>query len=131
MKNLTTASGFLVLMVLLLWFGANFTMKNFEEEMRKGMDIHIRFDDKPKGLKGVEFEICDSIYHFTYQEIRDTIYDRIGIRDNYFPCPVSVKYVFKNGEEKKFPVEKFDCAGCPGTNNYILGNDSVKYIYHP
>ncbi len=124
------AMGIFVVILIYAFLGI-YALDNYDYGMNDQIDIYIYFEEEPSNLKSLSLEICDSTYHFNDKEIRDTIYDRIQIHSAFVPCEVFTKYIFEDGNEKRFISGVFDCAACDGTNTFILKKDSVKYIYHP
>ncbi len=106
-----------------------YTLRNYEARMRKVTHVDIYLAEPVKDLASIEFTICDSIYQYSLTQINDTICENVAISNRRFPCFVELKYQFVNGEISTHKVDSFNCAGCSGSNSYVLANDSVTYQY--
>ena len=108
-----------------------FKQKEFRKKESKITHILIKQDEKIERLKYIQFKICDNIYDYSVENIRDTISEIIKISDRIFPCKVSMIYIYENDKKKEFDIEDFNCAGCSGSNIYTLTEDRIKYQYNP
>jgi hypothetical protein len=104
---------------------------DYEERVSKIISVNIQLSDDIESLEKIEFLICDSVYFFTFEHLKDTVFENLEISNSHFPCDIHVTYHLLNGVKNKFTTERFNCSGCSGTNSYYLFKDSVQYIYHP
>lgn len=131
LKNILIIVGISLIIGIFFIASLYFKHKEYENKVRKIAHIDIYQTESIVNLKMIEFKICDSIYLFNYNEIKDTICENLAISDKEFPCKVKMKYIFNNGTTKQMNIEEFNCAGCSGTNTYKLFNGKVEYEYHP
>lgn len=103
----------------------------YHKELKKVTHIDITIAENINSLEKIDFFICERTYTYNKAELLDTICENVGISDKHFPCAVKIKYYLKNGEEKLFKTDSFNCAGCSGSNSYSLFDDSVEYLYTP
>lgn len=120
----------LIALTFILYF-TPLTLKyvKYKSDMQKIAHIDIWLKHPIKNLESIEFKICDSIYSYSNSQLHDTICENVAISSKVFPCNVQISYFFKNNSIKILQVDSFNCAGCSGSNSYILLDDSVEYLY--
>ena len=130
-KTLICLIGFITVIGIIYFLFLFLEQKKYNNRVRKIAHINIYQKHPIKGLEYIDLKICDSIYKFKIKNIKDTISENIAISDKTFPCKVNIIYKFKNGTKTKYNVENFNCAGCSGSNIYVLTPNEVLYKYHP
>ena len=119
----------IVVMGLVLGGIIYFNEKKQEEKVQQVATVSLVLgEDLPKVNK-IGISIGEDFEQYTISEVQDTTIDNIAVLGEGVPN-VRLRYYYENGSFLEIEaLDRFVNQGLSGTNEFVLYQDSVGYLY--